>query len=492
MHGELTRRFGDIDTALRDGVFEHAPAALWLEDYSELHALFARWRAAGVTDFRAHVAEDFTRAMACAAALKIIAVNRRTLTMFEAADFDALTGNLDRIFRDDMLTGLTDELARLWDGEGAFSGQSVNYALGGKRMDVLVEGVVLPGYEADWRRVLVMTTDISAREDARRALAARTAYAHGLFDHSPVSLWVEDFSAIKTMIDDLKKRGIDDLRVFTDVHPEFVERCMAEIRVIDVNRRTLELFGATDKRHLLTSLAEIFRDDMRASFREQLIDLWNGKLFQQREVVNFSLAGDMLHLVLQFSVLPGHERDWALVHVALTDITARKKAEAYLEFLGKHDVLTGLHNRSYYTDELVRLQRRGPHPVSVLMMDLNGLKPVNDEFGHDAGDALLRRAGEVLKQAVNKQHCAARVGGDEFLVLMAGAEADTARELLEEMEQLIALNNQFYVGPALDVSYGIATGWPGERVEDTVKRADQMLLAAKRAYYDRAGIDRRR
>ena len=90
------------------------------------------------------------------------------------------------------------------------------------------------------------------------------------------------------------------------------------------------------------------------------------------------------------------------VQVALTDITARKKAEAYLEYLGMHDVLTALHNRSYYTDELARLQRRGPFPVTVLMIDINGLKTVNDDLGHLAGDALLRRAGEVLRKSVDR------------------------------------------------------------------------------------------
>ena len=70
---------------------------------------------------------------------------------------------------------------------------------------------------------------------------------------------------------------------------------------------------------------------------------------------------------LQFSVLPGFEDDWSLVQVALTDITARKKAEAYLEFLGKPDVLTKLYNRSFYVDELNRLERKGPFPVTIIM-----------------------------------------------------------------------------------------------------------------------------
>ena len=89
----------------------------------------------------------------------------------------------------------------------------------------------------------------------------------------------------------MRYRGISDFRTFTDVHPEFVTRCMSEIRVIDVNRHTLDLFGAPDKETLLRRLSDVFRDDMQAHFREQLIDLWDGKLFQQREVVNYTLDG---------------------------------------------------------------------------------------------------------------------------------------------------------------------------------------------------------
>ncbi|MFX8133608.1 histidine kinase, partial [Acinetobacter baumannii] len=85
------------------------------------------------------------------------------------------------------------------------------------------------------------------------------------------------------------------------------------------------------------------------------IDLWEGKLFQQREVVNYGLDGNPLNIHLQFSVFPGREKDWSKVLLALTDITARKKAESYLEYLGKHDVLTKLKNRSFYVDEVNRL-----------------------------------------------------------------------------------------------------------------------------------------
>ena len=222
---------------------------------------------------------------------------------------------------------------------------------------------------------------------------------------------------------------------------------------------------------------------MQDHFREQLIDLWEGKLFQQREVVNYSLAGGELYLHLQFSVLPGHERDWSLVQVALTDITARKKAEAYLEFLGKHDVLTKLDNRSFYLDEINRLERARLSPTTIIVADLNGLKAANDQLGHAVGDEMLRRAGEILGKVVEKPAHAARIGGDEFAILLPAADERAGAALAENIQKMIDLNNQFYSGPPLSFAIGTATSRAGERLEDVVKRADELMYKAKHAYY---------
>jgi diguanylate cyclase (GGDEF)-like protein len=295
---------------------------------------------------------------------------------------------------------------------------------------------------------------------------------------------VEDFSAVKRLIDEVRLQGITDFRVFTDVHPEFVERCMAEIRVVDVNRQTLTLFRAPDKATLLHRLPDIFRDEMRRPFTEQLIELWEGKLYQQRETVNYALDGEMLHVHLQFAVLPGHEHDWSLVQVSLTDITARKKAEAYLEFLGKHDALTRLRNRSFFDDELNRLERKNVQPVALLLLDLNGLKQVNDEQGHRAGDALLRRVGEVLGQAVEAPSTAARIGGDEFAVLIPGGDQAAAEALIAQLQGLVDINNQFHAGTPLSFSVGVAVSRPGERLEAALHRADKQMYQQKKAYYE--------
>ena len=269
-------------------MFNLAPVSLWMEDYSGLKQLFDQWRADGVTDLLAFLQEDPQRLQRCSQSYKVVQVNQYTLDLFKAADQQTLQSRLHEVFRGDMLDSIVAELLALWEGQQGFETRSVNYALDGRRLDVQVRARVLPGYEDSWSRVLVSLEDVTTEVRGTEQLQRSERYTRDLFEHSPVSLWVEDFSEVKRLLDEVRTRGIRDFRTFLKVHPEFVTRCMQEIRVIDVNRRTLEMFGASGKPELLQNLSRVFRGEMYESFAEQLQDLWEGKLVQQREVVNYA------------------------------------------------------------------------------------------------------------------------------------------------------------------------------------------------------------
>ena len=473
-------------------MFESAPISLWLEDYSALKVLFETWRAQGVQDFRAHVARHPDLLQQCAACLKVLKVNQKTLHVLTAVSQDELIARLPEVFRDDTFENMAGELSYLWSGNLDFSNQTVNYALDGRRIDAQIHVRVLQGHEGTWDRVLVSLQDITPEVTARAELSHSEAHARNLFDYSPVSLWLEDFSGVKVLLDEARKLGIEDFRVFISVHPEFVDRCMEAIKVLDVNRQTLSMFAATSKAELLDKLGIVFRDEMHTSFADQLLDLWHGKTVQMREVVNYSLSGELINIHMQFAVMAGHEATWDQVLVSLVDITARKKAEAYLEYLGKHDSLTRLRNRAFYVEELNRVSRKGPWPLSILAIDLNGLKRVNDADGHAAGDAMLRRTGEVLTNATSgNPYCVARVGGDEFVALLPGCDERVAQGLKDRIESMIELNNQFYPGQHLSMAIGIASCAAASQVEDTLHHADQAMFAAKAQFYATHRMDRR-
>ena len=478
-----------IDASLDSAMFELAPVSLWLENYSALKALFADWRAQGVSDLRAYLRADADRVHACTAALKVVKVNRRTLEMLQARDLQHLLRNLGTVFGTDTSEQFIEEMVALWEGQTGFMSQSVNYSVTGKRLDIALRATVLPGHEQDWSAVLVAMEDVTERRSAERDLMESERYVRGLLEHSPVSLWVEDFSAVRVLLEELRGRGITDLRTFIHVHPEFVQRCMSEIRVLSVNRQTLQLFGAPDQATLLSRIREVFRDDTYEHFAEQLCELWQGQLSHGRETINYALDGKPVNVHMQFAVMPGYEQDWSLVLVSLTDITARKKAEAYLEYLGTHDVLTQVRNRAFFNDELARLDRKGPHPVVVVVMDLNGLKQANDDMGHAAGDALLRRAGEVLLKAAEGNTHVSRIGGDEFVVLMPGADETAGRLLVQRIRSLVEINNQFYGGTPLSFAVGMAVCEKGEAMLRAVNRADQLMYEDKRLHHDRRRRD---
>jgi PAS domain-containing protein len=176
-------------------MFESAPIFLWLEDYSALKILFDQWRAQGVTDLAAHLALNPGHMKQCAGSLKVRKVNHKTLQVFGAANQQELVARLPEVFRDDMLEQMLPELVALRDGLAAFSTQTVNYGLDGRRIDVQIHVRILQGHEDSWDRVLVSLEDITQSVKAREQLVHSERYARSLFDLSPVSLWVEDFSS---------------------------------------------------------------------------------------------------------------------------------------------------------------------------------------------------------------------------------------------------------------------------------------------------------
>ena len=464
--------------------FELSPIAMWLEDYSDIKKQFDIWREQGVQDLFSFLQEDESRILDCARKIKLLKVNSKTLELYQAKDFEHLCQNLHLVFKGDMSKSHIKELVALWNGETHFSNSAVNYTLTGNRLDIQLKGIVLPQHEHDLSLLLITTEDITPYTEACRLEEKSRHLAEARFMYSPTSLWVEDFSRIKTKLDNVRALGIEDFKTFLDVHSDFINECIKDIVIIDVNQATLDLFGAPNKDTLYKNMHKVFAQEMVKTFREQLIELWNGNIHHHREAINYALDGSIRHVLLQFSVFPDYQDDWGMVQVALTDITARKKAENYLEYLGKHDVLTKLYNRAFYTTEINRLERNMLRPVSCIFMDMNGLKELNDTLGHDVGDNLLQRMGNILNQLVQQTlYSACRIGGDEFVVLLPGADEAALQNCLQSLQELLFVDNQFYSHQPLSLSTGYATNKDGERMEDMLKRADMIMYQEKRDYY---------
>ena len=174
-----------------------------------------------------------------------------------------------------------------------------------------------------------VTAELSERQRAEQALReSETRYRH-LFDTAGVSLWVEDFSAVKALIEQLKAQGVTNFQRFFALHPEMVEQAMGLVQLVDVNAATVRMFGAQDKQDLLGSLQRIFVPETRAVFVGELLTIAAGHTFYEAEAVVQTLQGARLHVLFTITFPPSHA-PFNNVLVSLTDITMRLQTEMAL------------------------------------------------------------------------------------------------------------------------------------------------------------------
>lgn len=160
-----------------------------------------------------------------------------------------------------------------------------------------------------------------------------------------------------------------------------------------------------------------------------------------------------------------------------------------LQHLATHDALTGLPNRKHFEEEMQRalqMAERGQYAVAIAMVDLNGFKPINDRFGHQAGDVVLQMVGYCFKRQLRQTDLAARLGGDEFAFILNHIRGDgdvalVCKKLLESVSIPIVLGNGQHV--QVSASIGVAL-FPQHAncAEQLVLQADQAMYSAKRCY----------
>lgn len=161
------------------------------------------------------------------------------------------------------------------------------------------------------------------------------------------------------------------------------------------------------------------------------------------------------------------------------DISESKRLEEELRYLSTHDMLTGIYNRAFFETELKRLERSRLYPISILMVDVNGLKNTNDTQGHASGDELLQAAAQVLSACFRPEDIVARFGGDEFAVLLPGLDETAAADVLARVRASQDRYNENSGGMSLSLSIGIATADKGDTLVDVLSEADRSMYLDK-------------
>lgn len=161
------------------------------------------------------------------------------------------------------------------------------------------------------------------------------------------------------------------------------------------------------------------------------------------------------------------------------DISAYKQTLELLEFSRQCDALTGLYNRSYFNDRLENLDYEDT-PTAIIVIDVDGLKIVNDALGHELGDVYLKHAAEAIKSCLRKNDVAARVGGDEFAILLPQTSEIIARDICRKIKKAAFDNTpaQEYGFP-LNISTGWAIAYTPETINEVIRQADDNMCREK-------------
>jgi len=274
------------------------------------------------------------------------------------------------------------------------------------------------------------------------------------------------------------------LRTMIDQVPDYLYIKDKDARFVIANRAVAADLGHGDP-NMLIGKSDLDLHPMplaRRYYEDDMSVIRDGKALINHE--EYVVRPDGTQLWLSTSKLPLRNPDGAIIGLVCSarDITERRQTEAHIHFLAYHDSLTGLPNRAQFERDLAALAGRAAEgtPAALVLIDLDRFKLVNDTLGHVAGDDLLRQLANRLFQLVGPAGTLARVGGDEFAILLSGPAATAAESLCRAIQLQFERPFRLFDDPAfITASFGIAPWQPGSDAFTMLREADIALYEAK-------------
>lgn len=204
----------------------------------------------------------------------------------------------------------------------------------------------------------------------------------------------------------------------------------------------------------------------------------NLTLSDHNHLLLISRSGRSLPIETTTSDILSHNDEYNGQVIVFRDVQDKRDKIGQIEYLSFHDQLTGLYNRRYFEDTLVRLNNEAYLPLTLVMTDVNGLKMVNDAFGHLYGDVLLKNAADLMKNGCRSSDILARIGGDEFVILLPNTELEAADALMKRIQNTA---KKLDMSPIIvSFSYGIATKYVSSTsISEIFKIAEDYMYRSK-------------
>jgi diguanylate cyclase (GGDEF)-like protein/putative nucleotidyltransferase with HDIG domain len=247
-------------------------------------------------------------------------------------------------------------------------------------------------------------------------------------------------------------------------------------RITKANQTMLNMYHLKEEEYLYKTPNQLIGVDIEAERKiwRNLFDKGHLHIDKWQTISNgerICIEGDYICLYDSQNRIIGHFGNQQ-------DITQRKKAEEEREYLSYHDYLTGLYNRRFYEEELVRLDTRRNLPMTIAIGDVNGLKLINDSFGHAMGDELLVKVAKVIKNTCRADDIIARLGGDEFVIIFPDTTTTEAEKVILRIKEY---TKQEKVGAIeISVSFGYETKYKvEENIQDIFSKTEDNMYRNK-------------
>jgi len=323
--------------------------------------------------------------------------------------------------------------------------------------------------------------DITGEKQVKDLLAASEERFRRMFTDSPIALRMQDFSKVKNWIDSKSEEIRTNFKDHLINHPEDVVKLFSLIEIIDFNIAALQLFSAGSKDELHGKIYSILSKESRLESVDIFCSLLGGTTSLERELAYTRLDGKLIYTLTKISVMPGFEDSWGRILFSNIDITDRKLAEERLTYISLHDLMTSLYNRAFFDEELARYEKSRVRPITILVMDMDNFKAINDRLGHQGGDQALQSIASIIKSSFREEDVTARIGGDEFAVLLPSVNNVMAQKAKERiLKGVEKFNNENQNGMPLSLSIGFATAEKNGSLEEAFKQADEAMYLEKK------------
>lgn len=316
-----------------------------------------------------------------------------------------------------------------------------------------------------------------------------------MFDNSPIALWEQDLSEVYKFIHSLNIKSALQLHDLLMTNEELIIKCVSLIKITSINKKTLELFQAkspTDLREfdLNATFFKIFSPNMYHTYVELLVSLYAGEKYFQQETDVFTLNRDKLQIMFRSTRLFDSIKDWRKIEISIEDITEKNRLLKELHEMAHEDALTELNNRRgfvFLAHQQLQIAKREHRKLTFLYVDMDGMKAINDRYGHDEGDEAIKTLANVLKQTFRESDILARIGGDEFCGLLINSENESIQSIKKRLNHNILVHNQSTLKPyQIEISIGLKELHPTDKdnLEDVLKDTDRLMYEEKKKKYN--------